>query len=275
MTLLLGHRFYVIPNATARIASPPPQSCCSPGDSPGAAGKPKVNRFDSSAAWRLLGWQVDLGQAVRSAASRRLARRFRRLLPRSRYQPVAISLRNVVGRVPGRNRQLRGRGRPLRHQGHPRLRGGERRRLRNRGRHPARPHDQAAPPAQDGRLHVLFDGEESPAGSRRGVRGRRPARQQGGGAPLPPGECDGAARLRGREGPPHPPRGVLEPSPLAQASPRGPSRRGGPTFPAGVRAECWTTIPFGARTCRRSTSSTSTSTAGTKPATTSMSSRRS
>src|SRR5512134_3534156 len=74
------------------------------GDSPGAAGKPKANRFDSSAAWRLLKWQVDLGpRPAGSAASRRLARRFRRLLPRGRYQPVPGGLRNVVGRVPGRS----------------------------------------------------------------------------------------------------------------------------------------------------------------------------
>src|SRR5215211_6320005 len=74
-------------------------------DSPGAAGKPTANRFDSRAAWRLLKYQVALGpRPAGSPASRRLARRLRRRLPRGRYQRVPGGLRNVIGRVPGRGR---------------------------------------------------------------------------------------------------------------------------------------------------------------------------
>jgi hypothetical protein len=76
------------------------------GDSPEAARKPTVNRFDSHAAWRLLKWQVRLGpRPAGSPASRRLARRVKRLLPHGRYESVPGGLRNVVGRVPGRSRR--------------------------------------------------------------------------------------------------------------------------------------------------------------------------
>jgi glutaminyl-peptide cyclotransferase len=63
----------------------------------------KADRFDSRAAWRLLREQVELGpRPAGSAASRRLAARLRRLVPGGRYQAVPGGLRNVVGRVPGR-----------------------------------------------------------------------------------------------------------------------------------------------------------------------------
>jgi glutaminyl-peptide cyclotransferase len=80
------------------------------GDGSGSAGaadgtpRATVDRFDSRAAWRLLREQVALGpRPAGSAASRRLARRLRRLLPRDRYQAVPGGLRNVVGSVPGRD----------------------------------------------------------------------------------------------------------------------------------------------------------------------------
>jgi glutaminyl-peptide cyclotransferase len=69
----------------------------------GAAASVKVDRFDSAAAWRLLEHQVELGpRPAGSEASRRLARRLRRLLPRGRFQAVPGGLRNVVGTVRGR-----------------------------------------------------------------------------------------------------------------------------------------------------------------------------
>jgi glutaminyl-peptide cyclotransferase len=73
----------------------------------GAARPATVDRFDSSAAFRLLREQVDMGpRPAASPASRRLARRLRRLLPRGRYQTVPGGLRNVVGVVPGRSHRF-------------------------------------------------------------------------------------------------------------------------------------------------------------------------
>jgi hypothetical protein len=75
-------------------------------DSPGAASKPTVDRFDAHAAWRLLKYQVALGpRPAGSRPSRRLARRLRRLLPHGRYEEVPGGLRNVIGRVPGQSRR--------------------------------------------------------------------------------------------------------------------------------------------------------------------------
>jgi glutaminyl-peptide cyclotransferase len=72
------------------------------GDDGGGA-RLKVDRFDSAAAWELLEYQVELGpRPAGSDASLRLARRLRGLLPRGRFQPVPGGLRNVVGTVRGR-----------------------------------------------------------------------------------------------------------------------------------------------------------------------------
>ena len=69
------------------------------------SGAARVNRFDGPAAWRLLKLQVELGpRPAGSAQSRELAARLRKLLPHGRYQAVPGGLRNVVGRVPGRDR---------------------------------------------------------------------------------------------------------------------------------------------------------------------------
>jgi glutaminyl-peptide cyclotransferase len=77
------------------------------GDSDAApAARPKVDRFDSRAAFRLLREQVELGpRPAGSGTSRRLARRLRSLLPRGRFEriPGHPGLRNVVGTVPGRD----------------------------------------------------------------------------------------------------------------------------------------------------------------------------
>ena len=63
----------------------------------------KVDRFDSAAAWRLLEYQVELGaRPAGSVPSRRLANRLRRLVPRGRFEAVPGGLRNVVGTVRGR-----------------------------------------------------------------------------------------------------------------------------------------------------------------------------
>jgi peptidase M28-like protein len=68
-----------------------------------ATARPKVDRFDSAAAWRLLEYQVELGpRPAGSEPSRQLARRLRRMLPRGRFQQVPGGLRNVIGTVRGR-----------------------------------------------------------------------------------------------------------------------------------------------------------------------------
>jgi glutaminyl-peptide cyclotransferase len=66
--------------------------------------KPKVDRFDSAAAYDLVREQVELGpRPAGSKPSRRLAERLRRLLPNGRFEPVPGGLRNVAGRIPGRD----------------------------------------------------------------------------------------------------------------------------------------------------------------------------
>jgi hypothetical protein len=70
---------------------------------PARIARPTVDRFDSAAAWALLREQVELGpRPAGSRASRRLAGRLRRLLPRGRFEAVPNGLRNVVGTLPGR-----------------------------------------------------------------------------------------------------------------------------------------------------------------------------
>jgi glutaminyl-peptide cyclotransferase len=72
------------------------------GDDSSPAVRPRVDRFDADAAWRLLRYQVELGpRPAGSEPSRRLARRLRRLLPRGRFERVPGGLRNVVGTVRG------------------------------------------------------------------------------------------------------------------------------------------------------------------------------
>ncbi len=66
----------------------------------------KVDRFDGARAFAELRRQVEMGpRPAGSAASRRLAARIRRSLPRGRYEslgPAHPGLRNVVGSLPGR-----------------------------------------------------------------------------------------------------------------------------------------------------------------------------
>lgn len=63
-----------------------------------------ADSFDAQAAFALLEEQVRIGpRPAGSEASRVLAARLRRLLPHGRYQAVPGGLRNVVGRVRGRD----------------------------------------------------------------------------------------------------------------------------------------------------------------------------
>jgi len=84
---------------------------CGDGDDGSAAAServpaPKVDRFDSAAAYELVREQVELGpRPAGSRQSRVLAQRLRKLLPNGRYEPVPGGLRNVVGRIPGRDPQ--------------------------------------------------------------------------------------------------------------------------------------------------------------------------
>ena len=77
------------------------------GDNAGAAGpvsRPDPDRFDSEAAFLSVRRQVALGpRPAGSRTSRELARRIRRALPGGRFQAVPGGLRNVIGRVPGKD----------------------------------------------------------------------------------------------------------------------------------------------------------------------------
>ena len=147
-----------------------------------AEARAKADRFDGSAAFRLLKQQVAIGpRPAGSPASRRLARRLRRLLPHGRYQRVPGGLRNVVGAVRGRDpHRLLVVGAHYDTKDVPGFVGANdgasgtavvtqlARRLRPRRVRPTV-------------LFILFDGEESPAGvpdalfERRGLRGSKVA----------------------------------------------------------------------------------------------------
>jgi glutaminyl-peptide cyclotransferase len=65
--------------------------------------RPRFDRFDEHAAFRLLREQVELGpRPAGSEASRLLGERLRSLLPDGRFQDVPGGLRNVIGTVRGR-----------------------------------------------------------------------------------------------------------------------------------------------------------------------------
>jgi glutaminyl-peptide cyclotransferase len=72
-------------------------------DDPGV-GAAKVNRFDGPKAWKLLKMQVSMGpRPAGSATARKLAARLKKKLPHGHYDQLPGGLRNVVGRVPGRD----------------------------------------------------------------------------------------------------------------------------------------------------------------------------
>jgi glutaminyl-peptide cyclotransferase len=78
---------------------------CSDSPAPAApnAPRPRVDRFDSGGAFYWLQRQLQFGERpAGSEASRRLAELLRANLPRGRFQAVPGGLRNVVGRVRGR-----------------------------------------------------------------------------------------------------------------------------------------------------------------------------
>jgi glutaminyl-peptide cyclotransferase len=64
----------------------------------------QTGRFDGEAALRWVRRQVEYGpRPAGSKASRRLAKRLRGALPNGTYQAVPGGLRNVIGRVPGKD----------------------------------------------------------------------------------------------------------------------------------------------------------------------------
>jgi hypothetical protein len=149
---------------------------------PGAsAPRERAGHFDSRAAWSLLREQVRLGpRPAGSSASRRLARRLRRLLPHGRYQAVPGGLRNVVGVVPGRTPRIVVVGAHYDTKDVPGFVGA------NDGAAGTATVAQLARTVRPGELRptvvfVLFDGEESPRGTpdaefeREGLRGSRVA----------------------------------------------------------------------------------------------------
>jgi hypothetical protein len=72
-------------------------------DNPGK-GAAAVNRFDGPAAWKLVKQQVEMGpRPAGSATSRKLAKRLKKMLPHGRFEPLPGGLRNIVGRVPGKD----------------------------------------------------------------------------------------------------------------------------------------------------------------------------
>lgn len=93
--------------ATAAVVAPFAAGCG--GDEGSASASARVpaatiDRFDAKAAYALVREQVALGpRPAGSQPSRALAERLRRMLPNGRFQPVGGGLRNVVGRVRGRD----------------------------------------------------------------------------------------------------------------------------------------------------------------------------
>jgi peptidase M28-like protein len=141
---------------------------------------PRVDRFAAGRAYAEVRYEVSLGpRPAGSAASRRLAAHLRRLLPDGAYEPVAGGLRNVVGRLPGRRPAVLI-GAHYDTKDIPGFVGAddgaagtaavvELARALSRGRRPGAPELR----------FVLFDGEESPAGTpdedfaHAGLRGSR------------------------------------------------------------------------------------------------------
>ncbi len=77
------------------------------GGGAGAAAEPAAGRFDARRAFADLRAQVARGpRPAGSEASRALAERLRTRLPRGRFEAVPRGLRNVVGVLPGRGRPV-------------------------------------------------------------------------------------------------------------------------------------------------------------------------
>ena len=147
-----------------------------------AAATTRADRFDEQRALEWLRVQVRYGpRPAGSRASRRLAARLRRALPRGTYQALPDGLRNVIGTVPGRDA-----GRTVVVGAHydtkdiPKFVGA------NDGASGTAVVTQLARTIRPRTLgptvkFILFDGEESPRGApdsefeRRGLRGSRAA----------------------------------------------------------------------------------------------------
>ena len=79
-------------------------ACDEAADTASTGASARADQFDSAKAWKVLKYQVGLGERpAGSAASRELAAYLKRRLPNGRYQSVPDGLRNVVGKVPGRS----------------------------------------------------------------------------------------------------------------------------------------------------------------------------
>ena len=78
--------------------------CNNTADTAPTGAESRQDRFDSARAWKVLKHQVALGERpAGSAASRKLAAYLKRRVPNGHYQRVPDGLRNVVGKVPGRD----------------------------------------------------------------------------------------------------------------------------------------------------------------------------
>jgi glutaminyl-peptide cyclotransferase len=164
----------------ALLAGAALSACAGGAGAPADGSAAAADRFDARRAFADLRAQVALGpRPAGSAASRRLAERLRQRLPGGRFEPVPGGLRNVVGTLPGR-------GRPILVGAHydtkdiPRFVGA------NDGASGTATVLELARALAPGRRacdrevrFVMFDGEESPAGSpdsafvRDGLRGSK------------------------------------------------------------------------------------------------------
>ena len=80
---------------------------CGTGGAGAPAAGPTATRFDAQRAFADLRMQVRMGpRPAGSAASRALAERLRARLPGGRFEDVPGGLRNVVGQLPGRGRPI-------------------------------------------------------------------------------------------------------------------------------------------------------------------------
>src|ERR1044072_7280481 len=79
-------------------------ACGEDADTAPAGASPSKDRFDGARAWNVLEHQVDLGaRPAGSPESRELAAYLKARVPNGHYQRVPDGLRNVVGKVRGRN----------------------------------------------------------------------------------------------------------------------------------------------------------------------------
>jgi len=79
-------------------------ACNEAADTASTGADARQDNFDSARAWKVLEYQVGLGERpAGSPASRELASYLKRRVPNGRYQRVPGGLRNVIGKVPGRD----------------------------------------------------------------------------------------------------------------------------------------------------------------------------